>query len=481
MHIGGAQEKHWQKGLDYSIKDGKVYFIDQNTLIKRFSVDKYANALARGKLNELLPDDLSTVSLRAAPFSGDTREIKQHVKNLGTGKPIIPGSSLKGAIRSVIFSYLVSRNPDLRHNTNYIENNVFGKIQQDFMRFVQVGDIEFTHCTYLNTKIFNLISEGNQLESAWKNGQNQSRFSADRFTTGYECIDTNQFASVSVAFDLEGYKQALERGIIKPPQGASSLFNENFAQNLWQIIQTYGKSYFDKELAFFEKYANQQNNAAFSYDVFEGIKQFEDIIHSNEGVCLRIAAGSGFHSITGDWQHEDHLVDEVRQMGRRTRGFRNKKVSAKSRKLGFVANGEAYEFYPMGYVQFVDNEYYESNWAPKIQEKQEQVKLQKQEAKALKKKKEEEAQRAAEEALKPKTIHPKTIQKSAGWVDVEVLDCKYGTLELKPFIDGFEQKVYTVKFPRSVEIGSIMRLKMQVIAKGKKLQHQGRPIQKRAK
>ncbi len=53
VHVGGAQEKHLQKGLDYIAKDGKVYFLDEKKLIARFRIISYSDALSQGKLEQL--------------------------------------------------------------------------------------------------------------------------------------------------------------------------------------------------------------------------------------------------------------------------------------------------------------------------------------------------------------------------------------------------------------------------------------------
>ncbi|MCF6357414.1 MAG: cell envelope integrity protein TolA [Draconibacterium sp.] len=61
-----------------------------------------------------------------------------------------------------------------------------------------------------------------------------------------------------------------------------------------------------------------------------------------------MSAGSGFHSITGDWQFDDFSIDGVNKPQRGpSRGQLNRKDSAKSRKIAI--DGDA--FYLMGFVK----------------------------------------------------------------------------------------------------------------------------------
>ena len=191
VHIGGAQEKHWQDGLDFIIKDRKVYFLNQEKMINHWGIDRYSDFLASGKIKELIKNiKIKDFSDRVEPISGKTEEIRQHIKNAASGKPIIPGSSLKGALRSVIFKYLIDQSHHSIKGKN-AESKIFGKISEDFMRFIQVGDVEFERTEILNTKILSLNERKNL---GWKNRRKGSEANLNEkyFTTGYECIAPNQ-------------------------------------------------------------------------------------------------------------------------------------------------------------------------------------------------------------------------------------------------------------------------------------------------
>ncbi len=355
VHIGTAQEKHWQNNLDFVIKNNKVYFLDEAKIIKKYGIDKYSEALAKGKVTNLpnLTNNLNGFANRVEVITGYTGEIKQHIKNSLTNKPIIPGSSLKGAIRSVILSYLVKENPRIYISKSKDIVKIFGGISKDFMRYIEVADVEFDKTEIFNSKIYNLVNDGRGFKSVWKNGfrdGNDKRFNQNSFTTGYECISPRQKAKARIVFNIKAYNTAKKENKVHRITGLDDLLNENFEDKLLNIVKEHNDSYLDKELKFFSKY----NQAQYGEDVCDDFKYYADEMKEKTG--LRLAAGSGFHSITGDWQFESHDIDFIFYNRGRSRGKYQHKNSAKSRKLVFEKDDEGnYYFYPMGFVALDKN------------------------------------------------------------------------------------------------------------------------------
>ena len=72
---------------------------------------------------------------------------------------------------------------------------------------------------------------------------------------------------------------------------------------LFGIINEHTKAYLEKELDFFKKY----NEADRTSEIIKNIEELIQRIPSDNSSCLlKMAAGSGFHSITGDWQYDDY-------------------------------------------------------------------------------------------------------------------------------------------------------------------------------
>jgi hypothetical protein len=360
VHIGGAQEKHYIQNLDYIKEGDKIFLLDEKKLIHHFGINTYSNALASNSTASLLKsinkDDYSTQVLTLTGDPG--QEIKKHINNPIDGKPIIPGSSIKGALRSVILNYLIFKNnlnPDPSKIKN-IDSDVFGKISDDAMRFIQIVDTPFDKVKLLNTKIMNLQKDRDGWFGGWKKGQREtsSSFKEMGFTSGYECIDIGQESTITIVLNLAAYNLAKRNRAVKSSYALDELFNKNFEERFLGIIKTYYKFYLKSEMDYMNKYKE--------YDLDElAIEGYEKVLNtSNDSPVFRVGAGSGFHAMTGDWKYPNHIfpVEEHTYEGQNKRG-RWEPIHLKSRKFAFEydedrgENGE-YVFYPMGFLQILN-------------------------------------------------------------------------------------------------------------------------------
>lgn len=122
----------------------------------------------------------------------------------------------------------------------------------------------------------------------------------------------------------------------------TNLINNNVSF-LFSIINAHTKKYLEKEKAFFTKYATDKTDK-----IIENIELLVKQLPENGEYCiLKMAAGSGFHNITGDWQFDVFSIDSIDGQ-RRNRGKMHGKESAKSRKIA-IQNGDQFSF--MGFVK----------------------------------------------------------------------------------------------------------------------------------
>jgi hypothetical protein len=89
---------------------------------------------------------------------------------------------------------------------------------------------------------------------------------------------------------------------------------------------------------------------------------------NGQSCILKMAAGSGFHSITGDWQFDDYSIDGVDTSRKISRGTLKNVKSAKSRKIAILNDNE---FTLMGFVKL-------TTLSEEEIRKNEQIKLQQQ-------------------------------------------------------------------------------------------------------
>jgi CRISPR/Cas system CSM-associated protein Csm5 (group 7 of RAMP superfamily) len=465
VHVGGAQEKHLVHGLDYVLRNGKVYVFDHQKLMNECGIDQYLNAIEKGAngVNDLIQVrriDLNRVSQFISDLSGSSNDYKSIIKEGLHGNPYIPGSSIKGAIRSILFNKLWE--PDKRIPINKtLDSKLLGVFDNSIMRFIQCSDAYFDNIQVANTKIFNLKKNREDWEGSWKHSfheGNSVKFQSEGFTTAYEVIPINSAAKFRFSFDRAAFLLYQKKNSRKSiPSNAANLFHEkDFLSEVFRIIHGYSKIFLSQEKEFFKTYSIHETT-----NILNSINNLENS-NIKERPVFRIASGSGFHSITGNWRFESHLktIDKP-DYKNKNKKYKNG-MHYKSRRLAFEkqTDGE-FLFYPMGFIQLIKEEDYEQNFRPKIQaEKTAQLEAKKREEAEQKKKLEEEKIKA-EEARKPVFRSIKQVKKD-GVIDAKVIGKKGKQVILEPFVDGFEKERLFVRYAAGFPAGTIVIVKAKI-------------------
>lgn len=350
LSIGAGAEKDWVRGVDFVVDNHKLYKLNLKKMVKaglrpeelsNFFANKNKDGL-KSKLAGKL--DVVSDSIIPCPVESDN-DVKAFVKNQMTGKPMLVGSSLKGAIRSVLFDYLGGRSKD--------GQEVFGSstVGDEFMRFIKISDAEFDETSLVNTKIFNLQKKG-AWQGGWKHGQNEtsSNYEATGFNTLYESLMPGQLGVALLMMSEVAYnKFGKEKQPHKKDDKKRPILSNGITE-LCKIINKHTKRYLEKEKAFFKKYATDRTN-----EIVESIDNLLKQIPQDNSYCiLKMSAGAGFHSITGDWQFEDYSINHVtlKRNGGTDKSFGVDKngqdaKSAKSRKIAGYGNSMSL----MGFVK----------------------------------------------------------------------------------------------------------------------------------
>ena len=238
------------------------------------------------------------------------------------------------------------------------------------MRFIRVGDFAFpiTGSTQLtNTKIYNLHRENNEQPwlGGWKNKKNTNKeFKNEDFNTICECISYASEATGTILLSptlfnaLLKYNTELEQKykdgkvdqkyyernrIDIPHKDAKKRLLEEDIKDLCDIINRHTMNYLTKELAFFEKFIDGTHADTIKEAIDTLLHMFASL-QPNECI-LKLGAGSGFHSITGDWQFDDFVSGELR----REKDHQNN--LPKSRKIAITQKGEKCTFELMGFIK----------------------------------------------------------------------------------------------------------------------------------
>ena len=326
LSVGAGNDNEWVKGLDFVQKGGKVYVIDMQK-VAAAGVDVEALTALFLKFDDsgiaqLLGSKIDEVSRYVFDQPAKTdNNIKAFLRTQFYDKPLVAGSSIKGSVRSALFNYL---------RTDEEKNEeVFGTMKDgtDFLRFVRISDVEMPSTVLVNTKLFNLRKEGEDWLGGWKQLMNKTMgtYNPVGFNTLYECVAPGGEGLGNILLAGNAFGLLEKYGQVKSPYAAKkrALLNEPIT-HLFHIVNGVTRNYLQKEHAFFQKY-----NAERSDEVLDCIESLMSIIPADDSSCLmKMSAGVGFHSITGDWQYDDYDDTDIWQ-DRRNYG----KKKYKSRKI----------------------------------------------------------------------------------------------------------------------------------------------------
>lgn len=315
LSVGAGNDNDWMRGIDFVQKDGKVYVLDMRKLAEEgIDIDRlttlFENSDEKG-ISLLIGNKLDKVSKHVfiSPVS-TTNAIKTFLRTQLYSKPIVAGSSIKGSVRSVLFHYL-------REKGESTNEAVFGNMKDgtDLMRFVRIADIEMPSTALINTKIFNLRKDGAEWLGGWKHGMSETtgQYRPNGFNTLYECVVPGKkgVGSISLAGKAFELMAANTEKYISNPVKKRQLLSGDI-RGLFHIINQVTKVYLQKEKAFFEKYTAER-----SEELTDNVNALLSMIPDDNSYCLmKMSAGVGFHSITGDWQFDDYSQTGIWNDGR---------------------------------------------------------------------------------------------------------------------------------------------------------------------
>jgi hypothetical protein len=185
-----------------------------------------------------------------------------------------------------------------------------------------------------NTKIFNLYKKDNDWQGGWKHSGNNTgtKYQETAFNTIYEVIMPNTSGVCSIMLSPMTFNKMEHH---TKEEEKKKLFSIN---EFFKIINDHTDEYLDKEIAFFNKYPTDETDR-----IIESLNAIKSQIPQNNSYCiLKMSAGSGAHSITGDIWHDDYSVSESFIKGKKV--FEQ---APKSRKI-VICNGV---FSLMGFVK----------------------------------------------------------------------------------------------------------------------------------
>ncbi|MCF8229529.1 MAG: type III-A CRISPR-associated RAMP protein Csm5 [Bacteroidales bacterium] len=329
VHIGSGIEL--QQNIEFLIHDQRLAVVDDKKVLEVIGEDNISQWISyinkRENLMELLkqrkPDvTISDVADREMDVYGtrlmNKKTLKEQLHN-GQGFPMIPGSSIKGAIRTAIITHLVnkhtktvkniiseyknlnaSKNPGWRwqlRDFQKVEERILNMLlsgsnrtdpNRNAMRFLQVTDASFNFNTIAsNVLLLNLTWRG------WdfKGGSDQ--------LVEFIGQDSESRFRISINHDLLG-KNHLK---------TDTAFLESL-EKLFEIINEHNKMLINEEINMWKDEAGFPGQLEIYLDILNEIKQTALSLNKNEAI-LRLGGHTGWNSISGAWaKNNKELFDD---------------------------------------------------------------------------------------------------------------------------------------------------------------------------
>jgi CRISPR type III-A-associated RAMP protein Csm5 len=275
----------------------------------------------------------------------NTDTLKEHIHD-GRGLPYIPGSSIKGAIRTAVLATLARTIQDadkkidksfldrntgkktLKADAKKIEAELFGSNpNEDVFRFLQVGDAYFGDNYEVAIRMVNINERERQ--SFWDESKSQL----------IEAIPPEDDAEFQLKLNETGYNLSLNRVQMMPDcmKSLSALF---------QTINNHTRNLLEGEIEYWQERQNDDDTDKVSLYIekIQGILEQTQSCEVEKECVLRIGHGSGWRFITGAWAEKLKNFDSVVVPASRPKNFKyeqfdfpkTRRVDDECELLGFV-------------------------------------------------------------------------------------------------------------------------------------------------
>ncbi len=366
VHIGSG------KSIDTSVetikKNGKVAFLSLNKILEKIAANRRQlyelSSKIEGRSNKSLEEIFSgnknvleeatiyeLIDERTA-FSKDIETFLKDARNI----PLFPGTTLKGAIRTIIFAAYLKKNKEVFYNSlkinqiEKIENFVFGEnMQESPLKIIKTEDISFSieHLSIRTVKVFDISNNGERCGFK-KMGRNSDITTINSATPiNVEAIIPGTIFESNIKID-EYFIKNIDKFTKKNKNDKKWKWFKEFFSDFFNMLATSSRynslEYVNNELEFYQKYKFKCNIDK----VIDFYKQLKDEIEKSSGtVYTQIAWGSGWKGMTGNAYDEEKIEKIIKKMGRE-----HSKTFPKTRKL-FVEENEFSEYatMPAGWIK----------------------------------------------------------------------------------------------------------------------------------
>lgn len=343
VHIGSG--RILKKQIDYlhfsHLKNGPIALLDEEkvlAILGRNKLSAWMRAiekqedllmLIRQQNTQVQPDNLAKRIIKVKDKPGLHGELYEQLTN-GMGRPYIPGSSLKGSIRTALFTDMLRINQTLIKNLNphqFKDKVLMQKLMatteerdleinqreekgnkktsnKDIFRFLHVGDIHFITTQAIMVKTMNLKKNN------WTEDHSLSQWT--------ECIPEGEVTDFRINFAddtlfSKNKNQKIQKAQTETIGKGVDLLRQS---ELLPIINNHTLNLLKHEQDFIQ----QENDTHLDLYAEQIEKLIDQTEQCKEGECvLRLGKHSGFLFMTGGWQEELMEKDQYNQLKRHVR------------------------------------------------------------------------------------------------------------------------------------------------------------------
>ena len=317
IHIGSGEFlKNNSDFVEY--KDGEdsyICIIDPKKILDIIGIEHINDWVELIERNGDTKEYVSKLGRNATPDTYASRIVDNYANSLkqgetlkecihdGMGKPYIPGSSIKGAIRTAVLATIVENQTGLEHSikdrrgfmtAKQVEAKFLGgDPNSDVFRFIKVGDAYFEHGCELSTRVINLnIRKTNNLIDPSK-PQLVEAIGVEKETEFQMKVD-------KAYYDWTKKHWPMDNGKVKPMGTFPTQMND--ISSLFLLINEHSRKLVEDEVTYWMEVRKEGFTGADAY--IKNMKRImDDIIscHKGKECVLRIGHASGWRFITGAW------------------------------------------------------------------------------------------------------------------------------------------------------------------------------------
>lgn len=348
VHIGNGNLL--QNNTDFIVDGDNIYIIDPEKVLDIIGIEKLDSWVSAIERRENIKEFLGRVGKQCSPEEYASRVIENYSsisndKTLkecihdGRGYPYIPGSSIKGAIRTALLSSMINSSPnkynlnDVNHfgkmGSSNLEKKLFGDVQDSLFKYLRVGDAFFDKGSEVAIDEINLNirNNHNKLEDKSK-------------PQSIEVISDDCESECNITLALNNHRLAFNRNnSVKPlPIEMQSL------SSLFQTINHHTQKLIEEDIEFWKTISQEKDGADEYIDSISGVIQDIEECESGKECVLRVGHASGWRFTTGAWTEpypwfESHVVPASRPRNHLYQDYdfpKSRRIVSNNDVLGFI-------------------------------------------------------------------------------------------------------------------------------------------------